>query len=86
MVANGVRVNTVVPGLTDTAMMAGVSDEFKMKIADLMPVGRLGCLDEVAAAAQYLASEEADLCIGMVLDVNGGTCMRWGPANGSPAP
>ncbi len=68
----GIRVNVVSPGPTDTAMMAAASQELRDAIATLIPLGRLGRPDEVAAAALFLASEESSFTTGAELCVDGG--------------
>jgi NAD(P)-dependent dehydrogenase (short-subunit alcohol dehydrogenase family) len=68
----GIRVNVVSPGPTDTAMFAKASDELRNSITSLIPLGRLGRPDEVAAAALFLASEESSFTTGSELCVDGG--------------
>src|SRR5208337_190288 len=69
-----IRVNAIVPGTIDTPMNA---DEFQIpgareKWAAAAPVGRLGTGDDVAGAALFLATEDADYCQGGVYMVDGG--------------
>jgi NAD(P)-dependent dehydrogenase (short-subunit alcohol dehydrogenase family) len=68
----GIRVNVVSPGPTDTAMMAAASDEIREALTKLIPLGRLGRPDEVAAAALFLASDESSFTTGAELCVDGG--------------
>ncbi|EEP91355.1 SDR family NAD(P)-dependent oxidoreductase [Yersinia kristensenii] len=68
----GIRVNVVSPGPTDTAMMADVSDEIRDSLTRLIPLGRLGRPEEVAAAALFLASDESSFTTGAELCVDGG--------------
>jgi len=68
----GIRVNVVSPGPTDTAMFDAASDEFRSAVIQLIPLGRLGRPDEVAAAALFLASEESSFTTGAELCVDGG--------------
>lgn len=72
---HGITVNSLAPGRIDTAMIAsshaGPNDQYTSRI----PVGRLGTPEEVAAAAAYLASDEAGFITGVTLDVNGGVFM-----------
>ena len=70
----GIRVNMVVPGFIDTPMNAHVmSDPTELAYwADQVPLGRAGSAEEVAAAALWLASDEASYCIGTALVVDGG--------------
>ena len=67
-----IRVNVVAPGPTDTAMMASASDEVREALTTLIPLGRMGRADEVAAAALFLASEEASFITGAELPIDGG--------------
>ncbi|KRB86374.1 oxidoreductase [Sphingomonas sp. Root710] len=67
-----IRVNVVAPGPTDTAMFAAASDEVRETLTQLIPLGRMGRADEVAAAALFLASDEASYITGAELPVDGG--------------
>jgi len=67
--------NAVAPGLIETAMTAGLGDEFKQNAVKQIPLGRVGSPDDVANAVAYLASEEASYITGHVLNVNGGLLM-----------
>lgn len=68
----GIRVNVVSPGPTDTAMMAAASQEIRDALANMIPLGRMGRPDEVAAAALFLASDESSFTTGAELAVDGG--------------
>lgn len=68
----GIRVNVVSPGPTDTAMFASASDEMRATLTGMIPLGRMGRADEVAAAALFLASDEASFVTGAELPVDGG--------------
>ena len=68
----GIRVNVVSPGPTDTAMMAGASQEIRDALSGMIPLGRMGRPDEVAAAVLFLASEESSFTTGAELAVDGG--------------
>ncbi|MFP3546566.1 SDR family oxidoreductase [Rhizobium sp. SIMBA_035] len=69
---NGIRVNVVSPGPTDTAMMAAASQEIRDALANMIPLGRMGRPDEVAAAALFLASDESSFTTGAEIAVDGG--------------
>ena len=73
--ARGVTVNTIAPGFIETAMTNALADKQKDAILSLVPAGRLGAPDDVAAAAVYLASHEAAYVTGQTLHVNGGMAM-----------
>lgn len=68
----GIRVNVVSPGPTDTAMMAAASQEIRDALSSMIPLGRMGRPDEVAAAALFLASEESSFTTGAEIAVDGG--------------
>ena len=71
---DNIRANVVAPGPTDTSMLSEIDEETLANlISELMPIGRLGKPEEIAAAALYLASDDADFCIGTTLNINGGT-------------
>jgi 3-oxoacyl-[acyl-carrier protein] reductase len=73
--ARGITVNTIAPGFIETAMTNVLADKQKDAILSLVPAGRLGMPDDVAAAAVYLASHEAAYVTGQTLHVNGGMAM-----------
>ncbi|RUU12713.1 SDR family oxidoreductase [Mesorhizobium sp. M7A.T.Ca.TU.009.01.3.2] len=68
----GIRVNIVSPGPTDTAMMAGASQQIRDALSSMIPLGRMGRPDEVAAAVVFLASDESSFTTGAELAVDGG--------------
>jgi NAD(P)-dependent dehydrogenase (short-subunit alcohol dehydrogenase family) len=72
----GIRVNALSPGPTDThgfASFAGErGEEFRVQLATVIPVGRIGRPEEVASAALFLASAESSFIAGAELVVDGG--------------
>jgi len=72
----GVTVNVVAPGLVDTPMTAGDSDEIRAQELPMIPVGRYGRPEEVAATIGFLLSDGAGYMTGRVLGVNGGMVRR----------
>lgn len=68
----GIRVNVVSPGPTDTAMMASASQEIRDALSSMIPLGRMGLPEEVAAAALFFASDESSFTTGAELAVDGG--------------
>jgi NAD(P)-dependent dehydrogenase (short-subunit alcohol dehydrogenase family) len=76
-----IRVNAVLPGPVDTALMwAGVPDDEIPALRDLtggqMPLGRLGEVDEIAAAVTWLLSDRSSYVTGSELVVDGGLLAR----------
>jgi 3-oxoacyl-[acyl-carrier protein] reductase len=73
--SRGVTVNVIAPGFVQTAMTEGLAEAQKTKLLDAIPLGRMGAPEDVAAAAVYLASDEAAWVTGATLHVNGGMAM-----------
>jgi len=71
---SGITVNVIAPGPIDTPMLAAAAERMRGIVPGShgAPVGRIGKPDEIAAAATYLASEEAGFTTGQVLNVSGG--------------
>jgi 3-oxoacyl-[acyl-carrier protein] reductase len=70
-----VTANCVAPGFIGTAMTDKLNDKQREAILGRVPAGRLGTVEEVAAAVAYLASDEAAYVTGQTLHVNGGMAM-----------
>ena len=68
----GVRINALTPGPTDTPMHGGVSQELKERIAAGLPIKRMGHPADMAAAAVFLCSDAANFVYGASLNVDGG--------------
>lgn len=73
--SRSITVNVVAPGVVDTDMTAALGPERVAQMTGLVPLGRSGTVDEVAAAIGYLASDEAAYVTGAVLPVDGGLGM-----------
>jgi 3-oxoacyl-[acyl-carrier protein] reductase len=73
--SRNITVNCVAPGFIDTDMTRGLPDEQKKALLAQIPLGRLGKVEDIAAAVAYLASPGADYVTGTVLHVNGGMYM-----------
>ena len=71
---DGIRINAIIPGTMDTPMNAdefsqpGARDQYIPRI----PAGRLGVATDIAGMATFLATEEANFCIGGLYFVDGG--------------
>jgi NAD(P)-dependent dehydrogenase (short-subunit alcohol dehydrogenase family) len=74
MAPHGVTVNCVVPGLIrkDRGTRDGIEDEGLNKLAEKIPLGRVGEPEEVAALIAFLISPEAGYITGQAIHVNGG--------------
>lgn len=68
----GVRVNCVRAGVIDTEVHEGHGEDRLRNLLALVPMGRMGQPDEVAAAALWLLSDAASYVTGAVIDVAGG--------------
>ncbi len=74
---SGISVTAVAPGFTETDMAASeLAGEGGERRRAESPLGRVATADEIAAAVLYLASPEAELASGAVLDVNGASYLR----------
>jgi 3-oxoacyl-[acyl-carrier protein] reductase len=73
--SRNITVNCIAPGFIETAMTGELNGKQKEAILASVPMGRLGSVDEIAAAAVYLASGEAAYVTGQTLHVNGGMAM-----------
>ena len=70
--SRNITVNCVAPGFIDTDMTRGLSEAQSAALLAEIPLGRLGSVDDVAAAVVYLASPGAAYVTGTTLHVNGG--------------
>ncbi len=71
----GIRVNAVAPGFTETALVKKLADDGSVdadRLKRRIPMGRLGQPEEIAAAIHFLGSDEASYITGAVLSVDGG--------------
>ena len=68
----GIRVNSVYPGLIDTPMLAGNSPETNALYASMVPMGRMASPSEVAEVVAFLASDAASYVTGAEIAVDAG--------------
>lgn len=77
---DGIRANVIAPGPVATPMLEGVMDQAQMRaFGESLPIGRLGRPSELAAAALFLASDDASFVTGSLLAVDGGQTAQIGP-------
>lgn len=73
--SRGITVNCVAPGFIDTDMTRELPEEHRNKLLQYIPLGRLGQVEDIAAAVAFLASKRAGYVTGETLHVNGGMYM-----------
>ncbi len=71
----GVTVNCISPGFIETAMTDALNEKQREALMPRIPAGYMGSPGDVAAAAVFLASDEARYMTGQTLHVNGGMAM-----------
>jgi 3-oxoacyl-[acyl-carrier protein] reductase len=75
LASRGITCNALAPGLIETDLTAGMPAAAAEAIRSLTPMGYVGSVADVAAAAVYLASDEARYVTGQVLGIDGGMVM-----------
>jgi len=75
LASRNITCNAVAPGFIATAMTEKMTDAAREAMSAQIPLGRLGAPDDVAAAAAFLASDEAAYITGTVVNVSGGLYM-----------
>jgi NAD(P)-dependent dehydrogenase (short-subunit alcohol dehydrogenase family) len=73
--SRGVTANVVAPGFIETDMTAELGEELVKKYAEQIPLGRLGSVDDVAGAVEFLSSAAAGYITGALIPVDGGLGM-----------
>lgn len=73
---HGIRCNAVLPGFTETAMTADVSDEARAAVVARTPLGRTAKPEEIASTIRFLCDDaESSFVTGAALEVTGGLHM-----------
>ena len=67
-----INVNAVAPGLIDTPMTQGMPATARERLLRMQPTGKMGSVQDIAAAVKFLASDESQFITGQVLHVDGG--------------
>ena len=75
LASRGITCNAIAPGLIETDLTADLPEAATEALKGLTPLGYIGSVDDVAAAAVYFASDEARYVTGQVLGVDGGIVM-----------
>ncbi len=83
VVSKGIRVNAILPGYIMTPMVEGIAKDSNMSnpdsvvkgIADGIPMGRLGTIEELGELAAFLASNEASYITGQGFVIDGGSTL-----------
>ena len=73
--SRNITVNCIAPGFIATAMTDALDDAQQERVNAMIPMGRMGSGEEIAAASVYLASQEAAYVTGQTIHVNGGMIM-----------
>lgn len=72
LASRGVTVNAIAPGFISTEMTEVLSDAVKEATLNQIPMGQYGTTEDIAAAAAFLASDDASYITGQVLHIDGG--------------
>jgi 3-oxoacyl-[acyl-carrier protein] reductase len=72
---SGITVNAIAPGVIETDMNNGLSADDKAALCDETPLMRIGCANDVAEAAFFLAGDGASFITGEVMNLSGGFIM-----------
>ena len=72
LAGSGILVNAIAPGMTETRLSEGLTDDWKARKLGELPIGRFGTPNEIAPTAILLASSGGDFYVGQTLSPNGG--------------
>lgn len=70
--SRGITVNAIAPGYINTDMTAVLKEDLKARITELIPLKRLGEVQDIAETAAFLASDKASYITGQTIQVDGG--------------
>ena len=73
--SRNITVNCVAPGFVDTDMTRALKEEQRQALLNHIPLGRLGQVEDIAAAVGFLASSKASYVTGVTMHINGGMYM-----------
>ncbi len=73
--SRSIRANLVAPGWIDTTMTDALGEDVRAQMLQQIPLGRLGCGEDVARVVAFLASDDSAYVTGQVLTVDGGLVM-----------
>jgi 3-oxoacyl-[acyl-carrier protein] reductase len=75
LASRNITCNALAPGLIDTDILVGMPEAATQAILQITAMGKIGNVEDVAAAAVYFASDESGFVTGQVLGVDGGIAM-----------
>ncbi|MGB9033604.1 MAG: SDR family NAD(P)-dependent oxidoreductase [Paeniglutamicibacter sp.] len=70
--STGITINAIAPASVETPLIAGMTSERQAAQRALIPMGRFGTVQEIAALVEYIVSPEASFTTGFVFDASGG--------------
>ena len=73
--SRGITVNCVAPGFVNTEILETIDEKKLSMMKNMIPLGRIGTVEEIASAVYFLSLEESSYITGQVLHVNGGLTM-----------
>ena len=73
--SRGITVNSIAPGFIETDMTSYLDENAKEKLTQDIPLKRLGCVNDIAELAIFLASDESSYITGQTISVDGGLFM-----------
>ena len=76
MAGSGIRINSVCPGPTETAMHHGLENTLREEVAASIPLGRFAKPEEIANAILFLCSDASSYVYGESMNVDGGVLME----------